>query len=59
MCISLDISVLIVRFGDQACAGNVDTPTSHKNELAAFQQEFLGYLTNYLIAMCQMMDYPY
>ena len=29
MCVSLDISVLIVRFGDQARACRVDTPMSH------------------------------
>ena len=29
-CISLDISVLIVRFGDRARACRVDTPTSHR-----------------------------
>ena len=29
-CISLDISVLIVRFGDQACTCRVDNPTSHQ-----------------------------
>ena len=28
-CVTLDISVFIVRFGDQACACRVDTPTSH------------------------------
>ena len=30
MCVSLDISVLIVRFGDRARACRVDTPTSHQ-----------------------------
>ena len=30
MCISLDISVLIVRFADQARACREDTPTSHQ-----------------------------
>ena len=29
-CVSLDISVLIVRFGDQARVCRVDTPTSHQ-----------------------------
>ena len=58
-CVTLDISVLIVRFGDRAHACRVDTPTSHQNELAALQQKFLGYLTNCLITMRQMMDYPY
>ena len=29
-CVSLDISTLIVRFGDRACAYRVDTPTSHQ-----------------------------
>ena len=28
-CVTLDISILIVRFGDRACACRVDTPTSH------------------------------
>ena len=29
MCVTLDISVFIVRFGDQARTWRVDTPTSH------------------------------
>ena len=29
-CISLDISIVIVRFGDQICACRVDTPTSYQ-----------------------------
>ena len=29
-CISLDISILIMRFGDQAHKSRVDTPTSHQ-----------------------------
>ena len=37
MCISFDISVLILRFGDRAYACRVDTPTSHQNELATLQ----------------------
>ena len=41
MCVSLDISVLIARFGDQARVCRVDTPTSHQNELAVLQQKFL------------------
>ena len=31
-CISLDISVSIVRFGDQACACRVDIPTNHQKQ---------------------------
>ena len=31
-CVSLDISVLIVRFGDRACVCRVDTPTSHHKQ---------------------------
>ena len=58
-CVSLDISILIVRFGDQPHACRIDTPTSHQNELAALQQNFLGYLTNCLITKRQTMDYPY
>ena len=30
MCVSLDISILIVRFGDQARVCKVDTPMSHQ-----------------------------
>ena len=30
MCISLDISILIVRFGDRAHTCRVDTPMSHQ-----------------------------
>ena len=41
-CVLLDVSVLIVRFGDQARACKVDTPTSHQNKLDVFQQKFLG-----------------
>ena len=32
MCVSLDISVLSVKFGDQACVCRIDTPTSHKKQ---------------------------
>ena len=56
-CVSLDISVLIVRFGDQARACRVGTPTSHQNELSTLQQKFLGYLTNCLIKKRQTVDY--
>ena len=55
-CVTLDISVFIVRFEDRTCACRVDTPTSHLNKLAALQQ---GYLRNSLITMRQTMDYPY
>ena len=30
MCISLDISILIVKFRNRACVYKVDTPTSHQ-----------------------------
>ena len=59
-CVTFDISVFIVRFGDQACACRVDTPTSHpRTNLPPFNKKFLGYLTNCLITMRQTMDYPY
>ena len=41
-CVSLDTSVLIMRFGDRACLCRVDTPTSHQNKLVTLQQNFLG-----------------
>ena len=42
-CITLDISVLIVRFGDQAHAYRVDTPTSHpRTNLSPFSKSFLA-----------------
>ena len=48
---SLDIiSILIVRFGDLAYACRVQTI---RNELAAIQQKFLGYVTNCLITVCR------
>ena len=39
MCVSLDI-ILIVRFGNQAHACRVDTPTNRRNEFATLQQKF-------------------
>ena len=60
MCVTLDISVLIVRFGDRARACRVDIPTIHpRTNLSPFNKKFLGYLMNCLITMRQMMDYPY
>ena len=53
-CVSLDISVLIVRFGDRARACRVDT---HQKQTSC--PSTLDYLTNCLITMCQTMDYPY
>ena len=44
MHISLDISVFIVRFGDQAILCRVDIPTGHQNKLTTLQQKLLGYL---------------
>ena len=39
-CVSLDISVFIVRFGDRARACRVDTPTSHpRTNLPPFNKE--------------------
>ena len=32
MCISLDISILILRFGDRARVCRVDTPTNHQKQ---------------------------
>ena len=55
-CVSLDISVLIVRFGDRAHACRVQ---DIRNELTSLQQKFLGYLINCPITMHQMMNYPY
>ena len=41
-CVTLDISVLIVRFGDRACACRVDTPTSHlRMNSPPFNKSFL------------------
>ena len=55
--VTLDISVFIVRFGDRARMCRIDTPTSHlRTNLPPFNKKFLGYLTNCLITMCQMMD---
>ena len=42
-CVSLDISVLIVRFGNRARACRVQ---AIRNELTTLQQKFLGYLSN-------------
>ena len=58
-CVSLSISILIVRFGNQAHAWRADNPTSHQKEFTALQQKFLGYLMNCLITMRQMIDCPY
>ena len=59
-CVTLDISVFIVRFGDRACACRVDTPMSYlRTNLPPFNKNFLGYLMNCLITMRQIMDYPY
>ena len=55
MCISLDISIMTVRF--ENCVRGCRVPAI-RNELTALQQNFLGYLTNCLIT-CQTMDYPY
>ena len=52
MCVTLDIGVFIVRFGDRARACRVDTPTSHpRMNLPPFNKKLLGYLTNCLIIM--------
>ena len=55
ICVTLDIIVLMVRFGNRAHACRV----AFENEFATLQQKFLGYLMNCLITMCQTMDYPY
>ena len=41
MCISLDISVCIVRFGDWAFACRIDTFTSHQKWTHQLRQKFL------------------
>ena len=42
-CVTLNISVFIVRFGDQACVCRVDTPTSHpRTNLPLFNKNFLA-----------------
>ena len=56
-CVTLDISVLIVRPSTRVQSRYPYEPS--KNKLDTFQQKFLGYLTNCLITMHQMMDYPY
>ena len=56
MCVSLDISILIVKSENQAHACRVQ---AIRNELATIQQKFLSYLMNCLITVCQTMDYPY
>ena len=52
-CVSLDISVWIVRYGDRAHVCRVNTPTKQTH------CPFLSYLTNCLITMRQTIDYPY
>ena len=59
-CVLLDINVLIVRFGGRARACKVDTSQAIGTNSPPFNKSFLAsYMTNYLITMYQMMDYPY
>ena len=59
ICVSLDISILIVRFVDRASVCKVDTHTNHQQQTCHPSTKFLDYLTNCLITMRHTMDYPY
>ena len=58
-CVTLNISVFIVRFGDRARVQSRFPYEPSENKPAALQQKFLSYLTNCLIMMRQTMDYTY
>ena len=59
MCVTLDISVFIVRFGDQAQACRVDTPMSHLRTNLPPLNKKVSWLFDKLTDNNAMMDYPY
>ena len=50
-CVSLNISILIVRFGDQARACRVDIPTSHQKQIRRTSTKVSWLFMDYPVAV--------